>query len=365
MEVKMKQISSKKWVFMVLTVTWAVFIGCAAFVITIDPYLHYGLPDNGLNYNLRIPNQRYHNDGLIRYFNYDAVITGTSMTENFKTSEFDEIFGINSIKVPFSGGSYRDINDACIRVLERNPDTKIILRSLDLSRLIDDKNASQYSDHPEYLYNDKLLDDVNYWLNKMTILEGCMIDVVLYSAGTEGAFLDTFSFDEYSTWYQLFPFDKESVLAGYTRPEISTNIVELTDKEKEMILENVTQNVTELASKYPDTTFLLFFPPYSICYWDSLVRGGSLEREIEAQRIAIEEILKYDNIELYSFCNNFEVVCDLNNYKDVGHYSEKINSQMLGWMYEGEYRLTWDNYEGYLEEIYEFYKGYDYDGLFD
>ena len=57
--------------------------------------------------------------------------------------------------------------------------------------------------------------------------------------------------------------------------------------------------------------------------------------------------------------------CDLNNYKDVGHYSEKINSQMLGWMHEGEYRLTWDNYEGYLEEIYEFYGGYDYDVLFN
>ena len=239
------------------------------------------------------------------------------------------------------------------------------MRSLDPSRLINDKDASQYSDYPEYLYNDKLMDDVNYWLNKMTILEGCMIDVLYYSVGTEGAFLDTFSFDEYSSWYQLFSFDKESVLAGYARPEQSTNIVKLTNEEKEMILGNVTQNVTELASEYPDTTFLLFFPPYSICYWDSLVRGGRLEREIEAQRIAIEEILKYDNIELYSFCNNFEVVCDLNNYKDVGHYSEKINSQMLGWMNEGEYRLTWNNYEGYLEEIYEFYGVYVYDVLFN
>lgn len=240
-----------------MTITWAVFIGCTIFVIKIDPYLHYGLPDNGLNYNLRIPNQRYHNDGLIRYFEYDAVITGTSMTENFKTSEFDEIYGTNSIKIPFSGGSYKDVNDACIRVLERNSDTKIVLRSLDLSKLVNDKNASEYSDYPEYLYNDKLMDDVNYWLNKMTILEGCMIDVVLYSMSAEGTFLDTFSFDDYSTWYQLFPFDKESVLAGYVRPEKSSNIIKLTDEEKEMILGNITQNVTELACAYPDTRFLL------------------------------------------------------------------------------------------------------------
>ena len=359
----MKQISSKKWVFMVLAVTWAVFIGCAVLVITIDPYLHYRIPDNGLNYNLKITNQRYHNDGIVRYFEYDAVITGTSMTENFKTSEFDEIYGTNSIKIPFSGGSYNDVNDACIRVLEARPDTKIILRSLDLSRLLDEKNASQYSDYPEYLYNDKLMDDVSYWLNKMAILEGCMIDVVLYSIGSEEKFLDTFSFDEYSTWYQVCSFGKESVLASYVRSEKSTNIVKLTDEEKEMILENVTQNVTELACAYPDTTFLLFFPPYSICYWDVLKNTGQTDWRIDAEQAAIEEILKYPNIKLYSFCNNFELVCNLDNYKDQAHYGEWINSLILEWMHNGEYLLTKDNYKEYIKTIRNFYNSYDYNSL--
>lgn len=350
---------------MALTVTWTVFICCAAFVITIDPYLHYRIPNNGLNYNLKTSSQRYNNDGLIRYYDYDAVITGTSMTENFSTSEFNEIFGTNSIKIPFAGGSYKEVNNVCARALEIHPDTKIILRSLDLSKLVNDKNASRYSEDLEYLYNNELLDDVNYWLNKMTILEGCMLDVVYYSVRTKETFSDAFSFDEYSAWYQGTSFDRESVLASYNRLEKSAAKFKLTDEEKEIIFENVTQNITELASEYPDTRFLLFFPPYSICYWDSLVREGKLEWEIEAQRVAIEEILKYDNIELYSFCNIFEVVCDLNNYKDAGHYSEKINSQMLGWMHEGEYRLTWDNYEGYLKEISEFYGSYDYDSIFE
>lgn len=113
----MKQILSKKWVFMELTVTWAIFICCVAFVITIDPYLHYRIPNNGLNYNPKTTSQRYYNAGFIKQFEYDAVITGTSMTENFKTTEFDEIYGCKSIKVSFSGGSYKDINNACIRVL--------------------------------------------------------------------------------------------------------------------------------------------------------------------------------------------------------------------------------------------------------
>lgn len=368
----MKRISSKKWVFMVLAVMWIVFIGCAVLVILIDPYLHYRIPDNGLNYALRIPKQRYHNDGLIRHFDYDAVITGTSMTENFKSSEFDKLFEVNSIKIPFSGGSYKDVNGACKRVFDTHPDTKLVLRGLDLSRLVNDKDLSQYSDNPEYLYNDTLIDDVNYWLNKMTILEGCMVDVILYSAGihssyspeSNGAFLDSFSFDDYSSWHEYYNFGREYVLSDYFRPEKSEDIVTMKDDVREMIRGNVSQNVTKLAEAHHDTRFLLFFTPYSICYWDSLVREGKLEWEIEAQKIAIEEILKYDNIELYSFCNNFDIVTDLNNYRDVGHYSGDVNSRILAWMKKGDYRLTWDNYVDYLQEISEFYSMYDYEEIF-
>ena len=64
-----------------------------------------------------------------------------------------------------------------------------------------------------------------------------MIDVIGYSigAGAGGSFPDDFSFDEYSTWYQLNSFDRESVLAGYNRPEKGAAKFKLTDEEKEMI----------------------------------------------------------------------------------------------------------------------------------
>lgn len=362
----MRQISSKKWVFLVLVVPGGIYIGCLALVMVIDPYMHYRIPENGLSYALTARNQRYQNDGFIRHFNYDAIITGTSMTENFKTTEFDKMFNVDSIKVPFSGGSYKEVNGTCKRALEVHPDLKIILRSLDLSMLVKDKNSSRYNNYPEYLYNESLLDDVNYWLNKMAILEGCMQNVIFHSMASKSkeSFLDSFSFDEYSSWQKYHVFGKESVLEDYVRPEKNSRKVKLTREEKDMIYDNISQNVTELASDFQNTKFLLFFTPYSICYWDSLDREGKLEWEFEAQRVAIEEILKYDNIELYSFCNNFEMVCDLNNYKDIAHYSEEVNSWMLEWICEGKYRLTKENYKDYLNEIKKFYTLYDYERIF-
>ena len=79
-------------------------------VYKIDPYFHFHKPDTN-QYYYKIDDQRNQNDGISKHFEYNALLTGTSMIENFKTTEFDEIFGVDSIKVPYSGGTYKEIND--------------------------------------------------------------------------------------------------------------------------------------------------------------------------------------------------------------------------------------------------------------
>ena len=98
-------------------------------MIIIDPYFHYHKPLKFLNY--RLGNQRYMNDGIIRHFDYDSIIVGTSMTENFKVTQFNELFERNSIKIPFAGGSFKEIDDNIERALKYNSDVQIILRGLD------------------------------------------------------------------------------------------------------------------------------------------------------------------------------------------------------------------------------------------
>ena len=62
----------------------------------VDPFFHYHAPQDRLQYPIN--NQRYQNNGIVRHFSYDALITGTSMTENFMASECDlfrrEVYGI-------------------------------------------------------------------------------------------------------------------------------------------------------------------------------------------------------------------------------------------------------------------------------
>ena len=42
----------------------------------------------------------------------DAVLTGTSMMENFKASRFDSLFGVSSVKIPYAGGYYKEVDQA-------------------------------------------------------------------------------------------------------------------------------------------------------------------------------------------------------------------------------------------------------------
>lgn len=75
-------------------------------------------------------------------------------------------------------------------------------------------------------------------------------------------------------------------------------------------------------------------------------------------------MIKYDNVHLFAFSNEFEMICNPDNYKDYTHYGEGINSQMLIWMKEGVHRLTRENYKEYCNEVRNFYTRYDYESLF-
>ena len=91
---------------------------------------------------------------------------------------------------------------------------------------------------------------------------------------------------------------------------------------------------------------------------------GELEKRLLAERRVIELLLPYENIHVFSFNTAYETICDANNYRDVAHHREEVNSQILQGMKEGRYEITTDNYEAYCEEEREFFLNYDYEALF-
>ena len=356
----MKDITSKSWVIRFIIGAFIILIICGGIVFAIDPYYHYRVPNNSLIYSVGV-NQRNANNGIIKHFKYNAVITGTSMTDNFKASQFDDMYDVVSIKIPFEGASFKEINDNLETVFSINPDIEVVMRSLDLSSINCNADAMRYDEYPEYLYDNRIINDINYLLNKRALFEGCGANVIMSTVRKR----PYFDFDNYSNWDKEYRYGKEVVFNTYGRPKKNSIIYELSSEDIARINENIEKNVIDLVAAHPNTRFIMFFPPYSICYWDGCNCGGTISETIQMQQIVIERLIGYENIELYSFFDDFELICNLDNYRDIAHYCGDVNSYILEQIKQGQHRITKDNYEEYIAKITDFYNNYDYDSLYD
>lgn len=344
------------WNVMVVFLSISLLSAIALVTAYIDPYFHYHGPLEEYQYNFA--GERYMNDGIVRHFNYDAIITGTSMTQNFKTSTLDALFGTQSIKTSFSGATNKELADNLDRAFAANPDIKMVVRSLDTYGFLQDKDlyASDF-DFPTYLTNNNPFDDVKYLLNKNVFFDNVLFTFDFSKYGT------TTTFDTYSNWNSSFEYGKEVVLNTYSIENLNKNWNDVATDEAQIktMTDNLNQNILRLAREQLDTRFYIFFPPYSICYWDVLAHNGTMKREFDLMYEATKLLLECDNIYLYGFNTCFDMICDLSNYKDTAHYGEWINEKILEWMYKDEYRITKDNFIEYFNSIIEFYSMFPYD----
>lgn len=327
-------------------------IAFSSFIIIVDPYFHYHKPLSIFHYKMDRSKQRYINDGIVKNFEYDAIIVGTSMVENFQTTQMDTLFGTNSIKVPLTGAYYKEINDLLSTAFAHNDHIQYVVRSLDYSYFFIDKDAYAYSKstYPRYLYNNNILDDVQYILNKKVFLNTFAITDTAKST----------TFDEYSYWGNSVKYG----IVDYQRTG-KREAIPFSADDLNLLRNNLQQNVIKLIEKHPNTQFYLFYPPYSIYKWDSYNQAGKLYKFLYGEKMITEMLLPYQNVHIFSFLDMYDIVTNINYYKDITHYHPDINLVILNSMKTGLHELTMENYEDYYKEIIPFYINYNYDALFE
>ena len=345
----------KKWFWFTLIVTVSILSMIMLTMIIVDPYFHFHGPIKGIQY--RLYTERYMNSGIAKNFEYDTVITGSSMNQNFKTSLMDELYGVKSIKIPFSGAGFEEIKNTLEVAFNSKNDVRYVLWGLDYNGLNREYDFQGYNEYPDYLYDNNPFNDTSYVFNKTILFEG-LLNTFFYNLSGE----ETTSFDEYSSWDA--PGGWESIHRTYRRSKEILPMEEITEKEIERVTKNVTENIVNLAKTYPNTTFLLFYTPYSALYWESIYRDGWLDKQLEMEKIATELMLECENIKLYSFCQETEITDNIMNYRDKEHYLKDINDMIMQWIAEGKGLVTKDNYIENIVWEREYYLNFDYDKLY-
>lgn len=321
-----------------------------------DPYFHFHKPFSFVSY--RMYDERYTNDGISRHFDYDAMITGTSMAQNFKTSEADALFGVNAVKETFSGAGYKELSQNLERALQRNDRLGTVIWTMDSNSLIRDKDYDQYEGYPTYLYDDNPWNDVSYVFNKNVWYHGVLPNLIMTLKGEPST-----TFDEYSSWEKEMGY--EYVMQSYDRWEQKAETAPgLTEADVKMVTANIQQNFVDLVNRYPDTTFYIFYTPYSICWWDFMNQEGMINYYFEAELIATKLLLECPNVRLYNFHDKYDIITNLDNYRDKEHYGAHVNSMILEWLSDGDGLVTKDNYMELFEKEKEYYLNYDYESIF-
>lgn len=156
------------WLKMTGLLITAGLAGIAALVVWVDPFFHYHRPLDGFPY--QIDNQLSQNPGMAKHMEYDSIMLGSSMTVNFETDWFAEKMGLQMIKLSYNGAYPRDIRNMIERADESGQELKHVFIGVDLASYTGGTEETKYP-LPEYLYNDSLADDVNYWYNKDVLLD--------------------------------------------------------------------------------------------------------------------------------------------------------------------------------------------------
>lgn len=333
-----------------------ILISIMSLVIYIDPYFHFHGPIEKISY--RLGNQRYINDGLARHYEYEAVIIGTSMVENFRTSEVEELFGLRAIKTPFSGAGYKELSDNLKRYYTYNDDIKLVIWGMDMAALIDPWDESKYheDEYPSYLYDSSWVNDIYYLLNKEVLLKGVLPDLLYTMLGRESTTMDDYSWVEEKV-------GKMAVMgnAFLVRPEKEEGLL---GKYANLPRKSIERNYLSVIKEHPETEFYIFIPPYSIAEWADYWSEGTVSKFLEAERTAIEMLIEYDNVHVFCFYDEYEIIENLDNYRDKKHYSPEVNTQILQSMKNRNNEITEDMLQEYIDGLYHYFITYDYSRLY-
>ena len=313
-----------------------------AVVIIFDPFYQYHKPLPGLKAVLT--DKEYQCIGTLRTFDYDALIVGSSVCENYNNYWFDEGFDCTTIKAIRSYGATADLCYLLDNAYEQH-DLKYVFYNIDPSSLSASTEPTYVTTGcPMYLYDKNFFNDYSYLLNKDVLMEKLPY-MLAYS------FIGDYNEGDSYNWAQWKYFGRDMAMGLYTRlPAVKSMQPETVNSTE---LGGNISLLTAQVEAHPETVFKFFFSPYSMLWWDNAYRSGERDAVIYNEKQAVEALLQYDNVEIYFYQDDREIITNLDNYMDIIHFSKEVNHYVYDKLAKGEERLTKDNYDERLDGMYE------------
>lgn len=324
---------AKKWLLRLLALILAIVLLMCACAYLVDPYMQYRVRDNQYLLNSRLVTP-----GLIKNYDYDTVLIGSSMIQNTDMGLFREILGGKPLKITTGAISLTEIQKLTEKINEVGK-AKHFYICLD-QYLFAPEKWGDMDRFPDYLLDNSLWNDYRYLLGYETWMRFIPIDLGLSAAKKLGIslpekFTRAMRIDALEDWRDDWTFGAEATLSLYSPPPQGTSF------DPEATLARMKTRFGEYISQldFENGDYTFFFPPYSALYWNYAREAGNAETYLAFKAYAEGKLLECKNVRVFDF-QNADFVTDLDNYKDYTHYAPEINDRMLGCFSSGEYLVT-------------------------
>ena len=321
----------KRWCLLTAAMLLASLALIVAVVVIIDPFEIY---HRALFYNppYESETQMYAGAGVAKSYTYDSIIVGSSMTENCRPSVYDAALGGRFVKLSMNAGQSLD-HAKMMEIAFRTHDVRRVVYGMDFFSYSLYYN-NQKAKTPDYLYDDNLLNDVQYWFNKSVLFSS--IPKALDNIGKPD---EEKTRDSMYTWV---PPEMPGEAGLRARVNLSAPMPPQKDTglSEEFASLGLEHNLLPFIRAHRDTTFTVFFPPYSLLYWADQAAGGNLDGCIAQKNLMATTLLCEPNVELYDFQAKFDWVENYDLYYDLIHYIALVNDDMAPLLTGDAYRIT-------------------------
>ena len=296
---------------------------------------------------------RMQNAGLIRSQPFDTAFMGTSLAIHFRQRDIDRILGGRSLKLSMTGSNSREQSFVLDMAMARHP--KRVIWQLDDWIFHDAPEPDSDVYLPAALYRRSIRGLAGYLFSgqmareSLWILARSLPPLELAVARLTSDLVFKFPIADVDDINSLPP--DYDVAGNYNAKKAFAAFRHITDPVRSRYLADgydydamvraFERDAIGLISKYPDVTFDIYFPPYSILQFVAMrdLTPSTLKTVYDFTAYAFPRLLALPNVRLYDFRAVKEVTHDLGNYGDVIHHSPAVDLKVLQWLAEGKYRV--------------------------
>jgi len=306
-----------------------------------------------------VTNARHQVAARINNLHFDSIILGTSVTENFSAGETSKKLGGKFANLSIGGGDFVTRSLILEYALKRK-NLKKILYSLDDMGLV----AAEMGDvkNFDFLYDDNKPNDLRIYFSSKYFF--CFFYEPICLSETDP--------DRPNAWHENVGHTRrfgglDNWFKAKTSPQVKEVFRILIETKNQLNLGrvNIENNHAQMVSRsqryldhylirhiehHPGTEFALILPPkhrlqYAI---DAQYNVSKFDRYSLNVKYLVKKSNRYPNLKLYGWGNR-SFVDNFANYKDLGHWNDKIDLILLDDIQQHRALLTSENVDDYLQ----------------